>query len=276
MARAGGRPGRRAGSGGSGCGRRPRTPVAGVQDEVQRGRGEPDQRSMRRLLRPVSHSGRPRSRKGTLARDVGRRGHDGAVITAGPDASVHEVAELMRERNVGSSYSSTGTPGRLHHRPGHRALGRRRGATRVRRAGEHASSPVIRRSRTWRSRKRQRMVRHGVRRLVVVGRVVAGVVTLDDLASRGLEPELASRVTRAAMPEYFFQLAAADDRLRERADHRVRAGPVARQLGLEERARKNGCGPASSERARRRRPRRGRRRSRPPLPAPRRSRGAIP
>ena len=38
----------------------------------------------------------------------------------------------------------------------------------------------------------------------VSGGTVAGVVTLDDLSSRGLEPELASRVTRAALPEYFF------------------------------------------------------------------------
>ena len=49
------------------------------------------------------------------------------------------------------------------------------------------------------------MVRHGVRRLVVVSRrSLAGVVTLDDLASRGLAPELSARVTRAALPDYFF------------------------------------------------------------------------
>jgi CBS domain-containing protein len=53
------------------------------------------------------------------------------------------------------------------------------------------------------------MMRHGVRRLVVVdaGRL-CGVVTLDDLASRtgstGLAGELSARVTRAAMPDYFF------------------------------------------------------------------------
>ena len=78
------------------------------------------------------------------------------------------------------------------------------------------------------------MVRHGVRRLVVVeAGSLAGVVTLDDLTSRGgaiarrelLRPDYATGTPRAA-----------DDRLREGPDHRVRAGAVARQLGLEERA----------------------------------------
>jgi hypothetical protein len=40
---------------------------------------------------------------------------------------------------------------------------------------------------------------------VVSGASLSGVVTLDDLASRGLEPELSARVTRAALPDYFFQ-----------------------------------------------------------------------
>ena len=49
------------------------------------------------------------------------------------------------------------------------------------------------------------MVRHGVRRLVVVSSdEVVGIVTLDDLASRGLASELSERVTRAALPDYFF------------------------------------------------------------------------
>ena len=49
------------------------------------------------------------------------------------------------------------------------------------------------------------MEAEGTRRLVVVsGGAIRGVVTLDDLASRGLEPELSARVTRAALPDYFF------------------------------------------------------------------------
>ena len=66
------------------------------------------------------------------------------------------------------------------------------------RAAEHASSPVIRADPDMEVEEAtQRMVRHGVRRLVVVsGGSVAGVVTLDDLSSRGLEPELSRRASR--------------------------------------------------------------------------------
>jgi len=74
------------------------------------------------------------------------------------------------------------------------------------RAAEHASSPVIRAEPDMDLEEAgQRMVRHGVRRLAVVsGGSVVGVVTLDDLASHGLEPELSVRVTRSALPGYFF------------------------------------------------------------------------
>jgi CBS domain-containing protein len=53
------------------------------------------------------------------------------------------------------------------------------------------------------------MVRHGIRRLVVVdGERLSGIVTLDDLASRtgdaGLAATLSTRVTRAVMPDFFF------------------------------------------------------------------------
>jgi CBS domain-containing protein len=53
------------------------------------------------------------------------------------------------------------------------------------------------------------MVQHGVRRLPVVrGEELAGIVTLDDLAVRTGDPQLAQRMTaevaRAALPEFFF------------------------------------------------------------------------
>ena len=53
----------------------------------------------------------------------------------------------------------------------------------------------------------EKMIRHGVRRLVVVeAGALAGVVTLDDIASRTGDraSELSARITRAAMPDYFF------------------------------------------------------------------------
>jgi CBS domain-containing protein len=53
------------------------------------------------------------------------------------------------------------------------------------------------------------MVRHGIRRLVVVdGGRLSGIVTLDDLVSRTGDADLAAalstRVTRAVMPDFFF------------------------------------------------------------------------
>ena len=131
-----------------------------------------------------------------------------AVVTASPDASVHEVAELMREHNVGSVVlvAADGRPvGFITDRDIVLSVVAQ-ARPHTERAAEHASSPVIRAEPDMEVEEAtQRMVRHGVRRLVVVsGGSVAGVVTLDDLSSRGLEPELASRVTRAALPEYFF------------------------------------------------------------------------
>jgi CBS domain-containing protein len=52
----------------------------------------------------------------------------------------------------------------------------------------------------------EKMIRHGVRRLVVVAAgQLAGVVTLDDIASRTGDraSELSARITRAAMPDSF-------------------------------------------------------------------------
>jgi CBS domain-containing protein len=131
-----------------------------------------------------------------------------AVVSAGPDASVHEVAQLLREHNVGSVVlvSGDGRPvGFITDRDIVLSVVAQ-ARPHTERAAEHASSPVIRAEPDMEVEEAtQRMVRHGVRRLVVVsGGAVAGVVTLDDLSSRGLEPELASRVTRAALPEYFF------------------------------------------------------------------------
>lgn len=133
----------------------------------------------------------------------------GSVVTASPDASVREIAVLMRERNVGSVVlvDRGDTPvGFITDRDIALSIvaAARSGDDR---AGEHASAPVIRAEPDMEVEEAaQRMVRHGVRRLVVVmGGAAAGVVTLDDLASRGLEPELTSRVTRAALAEFLVR-----------------------------------------------------------------------
>ena len=83
-------------------------------------------------------------------------------------------------------------------------------------AADHASSPVITASAEMQVEEAaELMVRHGVRRLVIVDsdRLI-GILTLDDIASRTGDAELAAqlstRVTRAVMPDFFFH---------ERGDH---------------------------------------------------------
>ena len=83
-------------------------------------------------------------------------------------------------------------------------------------AADHASSPVITANAEMQVEEAaELMVRHGVRRLVIVdGERLTGILTLDDIASRTGDVELAAqlslRVTRAVMPDFFFH---------ERGDH---------------------------------------------------------
>jgi len=133
-----------------------------------------------------------------------------SVVTASPGDSVQSVAALMRERGVGSVVlvEDRGSPvGLITDRDlALSVVAEGRPASDP--ASEHASSPVIKAEPDMDVEEAgQRMLRHGVRRLVVVsGGRVAGVISLDDLATRGLEPELSARVTRAALPEYFFHV----------------------------------------------------------------------
>src|SRR3954462_11080257 len=140
------------------------------------------------------------------------------VVTAAPDRTVREIAELMRERNVGSVVIVGGDHGPVGFVTDRDlalsviADGRDFGDH----VADHASSPVITAA-PGRDVEgaAELMVRHGIRRLVVVdgGRLI-GIDTLDDLASRTGDSELASqlagRVTRAVMPDFFFH---------ERGDH---------------------------------------------------------
>jgi CBS domain-containing protein len=79
------------------------------------------------------------------------------------------------------------------------------------RASDHASSPVITAEPGMDVQEAaELMVRHGIRRLVVVddGRL-NGIITLDDLVARtgdaALAAQLSTRVTRAIMPDFFFR-----------------------------------------------------------------------
>jgi CBS domain-containing protein len=135
-----------------------------------------------------------------------------SVVTAPADVPVRRIAEIMRERNVGSVVLCD---------PDGEAIafitdrdlavsvladGHGGEAT----ASDHASSPVV----TGRpgmdlEEATQLMVSHGIRRLPIVedGRLT-GIVTLDDLAARIGDPDVAAsitaQVTRAALPDFYF------------------------------------------------------------------------
>jgi CBS domain-containing protein len=134
-----------------------------------------------------------------------------SVVTAAPERTVREIAELMRERNVGSVVLVDGERpvGFVTDRDLALSViadGREFGDH----VADHASSPVITAGGDLEVEQAAGlMVRHAVRRLVIVdGERLAGIVTLDDLASRTGDAELASqlstRVTRAVMPDFFF------------------------------------------------------------------------
>ena len=134
------------------------------------------------------------------------------VVTAPPDCPVREVAELMRERNVGSVVlvAGDGAPvGFVTDRDlalGVLADGRDSSDP----AEAHASAPVVTGQPDMDLRSAaDLMVTHGIRRLPVLdGDAIVGILTLSDLAARsgepGLEHVMLSEVTRAALPDFYF------------------------------------------------------------------------
>jgi CBS domain-containing protein len=133
-----------------------------------------------------------------------------AVVTADPSLPVRGIALLMRERNVGSVVLVDGT------RPVGFITDRdvalcivADGRDPESRAADHASTPVITAAPDMDLEEAaDRMIRQGVRRLVVVeAGALAGVVTLDDLIARvgDRAAVLSARITRPATPDYFFR-----------------------------------------------------------------------
>ena len=133
------------------------------------------------------------------------------VVTAAPERTVREIAELMRERNVGSVVivRDDRPIGFVTDRDLALSViadGRDFGDH----VADHASSPVVTAEPAMGVEEAaELMVRHGVRRLVVVdAERLTGIVTLDDLSSRTGDSKLASqlsaRVTRGVMPDFFF------------------------------------------------------------------------
>ena len=134
-----------------------------------------------------------------------------SVVTAETDSSVRDVAELMRERNVGSVVLLAGDApvGLVTDRDlTVSVLADDRGASD--RATDHASAPVVTATSGMDVREAaELMISHGIRRLPVLdGDRLMGIVTLDDLAVRTGDPELVhsltSQITRAALPDFYF------------------------------------------------------------------------
>ena len=134
------------------------------------------------------------------------------VVTAAPECPVREVAELMRERNVGSVVlvDGGGAPvGFVTDRDltlGVVADGREGRDP----AEAHASTPVVTGEPDMDvSAAADLMVSHSIRRLPILdGDRLVGILTLDDLAVRTGDLELAHRltseITRASMPNFYF------------------------------------------------------------------------
>jgi CBS domain-containing protein len=134
-----------------------------------------------------------------------------SVVTADCSATLREVGELMRDRNVGSVViCETGYPAGL--------ITDRDLALDVAADGVSVDDPV----RDYATRPlvtcesamdieeaAALMVQHRVRRLPVMnGDELVGIVTLDDLAVRSGDLQLAQQMTaevaRAALPQFYF------------------------------------------------------------------------
>lgn len=134
------------------------------------------------------------------------------VVTANADTEVREVAILMRDRNVGSVVvrDLNGIPaGMVTDRDlAIRALADERPPDEPIRA--HATRPLVTgEPEMGLEEAAAMMVQHRIRRLPVLdGDELIGIVTLDDIAVRTGDLEVAQRMTQdvieGALPEFFF------------------------------------------------------------------------
>lgn len=134
------------------------------------------------------------------------------VVTAATHTPVREVAEIMRERNVGGVVlcAEDGAPAAFITDRDVAVSVVAAGRDALAPASDHASSPVVTGEPDMDLREAATlMARFGIRRLPVLedGRL-AGIVTLDDIAVRTADPELQSHltatITRSALPEFYF------------------------------------------------------------------------
>jgi CBS domain-containing protein len=141
-------------------------------------------------------------------RDIMTRG----VVTAGLDADVLAVAQLMRDNNVGSVVvcGPAGEPAAMvtDRDLAVRALAEERPSSEPIR--EHATRPLITGDPEMDLEEAAAlMVQHRIRRLPVIdAEELVGIVTLDDIAVRTGNLDVAQRMTHevieGAMPEFYF------------------------------------------------------------------------
>lgn len=134
------------------------------------------------------------------------------VVTASPQDSAVSVARLMRDHRVGSVVlvDSAGSPVAM---VTDRDLALRvfaAGAGAESPIGEHASRPLVSGEPEMElDEAAALMVQHRVRRLPIVdGERLAGIVTLDDIAVRTGNLEVAQKMTQevieGALPQFYF------------------------------------------------------------------------
>ena len=134
-----------------------------------------------------------------------------SVVTAPRDATIGAVAELMRDRNVGSVViCDNGRPvGVITDRDLALAVVAD-GIGPDSAAGEHASRPIVTGEVEMHLEEAVAlMIQHRIRRLPVVdGEGLCGIVTIDDLAVRAGDLHQAQQITaevaKAALPEFYF------------------------------------------------------------------------
>ena len=133
------------------------------------------------------------------------------VVTARADADLLSVAQLMRDHSVGSVVmcDSEGEPAMVTDRDlAVRALAEERSPAES--VGEHASRPLVTGEPEMDLEEAAAlMVQHRVRRLPVLeNSALVGIVTLDDIAVRTGNLEVAQRMTQevieGALPGFFF------------------------------------------------------------------------
>lgn len=134
------------------------------------------------------------------------------VVTADSGSTISDVARLMRDRNVGSVVVLESD------RPAAVITDRdialavvADGVGATERVGDHATRPLVTGETEMDIEEAAAlMVQNHIRRLPILGDGgdLAGIVTIDDLAIRAGDLEVAQRITadvaRGALPEFFF------------------------------------------------------------------------